>query len=348
MRDKGSEWRALKKIRERGPLSFTPLVEAVCEPYMPSYGGVPKSPVAVLSALGDKLAILGRSSRVWYDLGHLLYVFSANDVAEFHRLVLTRVGSASGLVTPVVRTSSPSVVTEAAIMWARDEHSGLCIRVDGATHLSKNAQVVQDILATSGLPASELDLIFDAQDLPNAVAHEALRDFFPLSDTTRTWAVIAGSFPKSITDMSPDEYEHTRDRSEWLSWRDEILQAGTWRRPMYGDYATQPAIYIPSPSFPGSPSVRYTCSEQYVVLRGRGGSGASGADFGQYIGHALYLRQQSYFCDVLTTPGDAYVERIAELVNGTGNLTTWRIASIERHLQVVNAQMLRFAPVLSR
>lgn len=347
MRDKGSEWRAMDSFLRAGALPFIPLVEAVCEPFITQRGHLPESPVAVMEKLGTRIVALTDSGRVWVDLGNLEGVFSSNDIAEMLRVVRNHRELARHLVIPVIRTSMQPPVIDAAIEWARSEGSGLCIRVDGLTALREKGRLVSDISAEAGLINESIDLVLDAQDLPLAVSHDEMRATFPLSQTARTWAVLAGSFPPSITDMPPDEYEHHRDRREWTAWRDEIEVPGAWRRPIYGDYATQPAIYSPSPSFPGSPTVRYSATEEYIVLRGRGGYGSEGADFSQFIGHARFLRQQPYFCAVTRTLGDDYVDRIASGGNGTGNLTTWRVASLQRHLSVVAAQVAEFAPIFA-
>jgi hypothetical protein len=344
MRDKGSEWKAVKNFLQAGALPFTPLVEAVCEPFMAPYGSPVKSPVRVIADLASKIVPMTASGRIWVDLDNLRRIFSDNDVAELYRIALGHFGSVSALVTPVVRTSSPPEILDVAFAWSRGSGCGVCIRVEGSPHLSTKAAAVRSIAAGSGEHPTDIDLIYDAQDLPRAVSHDALRDYLPLSAHARTWVVLAGTFPPMITDMKADEYEHKRERGEWAAWCEEISDDEGDRLPLYGDYATQPAIYMPSPPFPGSPSVRYTTAEQFVVLRGRGGYGDRGADYGQYIGHAIYLRDQPYYCDVVPTPGDAYVDRIATRTHGTGNATTWRIASLERHLHVVATQVARFAP----
>lgn len=347
-RDKGSEWRTVHNFLERGVVPFTPLVEAVRERFLPAKDKPTPHPVAVLTKLSSRLEPLTDSGRVWIDLGHILGLFSPNDVAEMHDIVRRNRGLVRNLVTPVVRSSSPDPVIAATIEWAREEHSGICIRVDGLTHLASKSDTVQDLMRLSGLAPTEIDLIVDAQDLPRAVGHEELRDAFPLSQAARAFVVLAGTFPKGITEMSPNEYEHTRERGEWLVWQDEIDRPGNWRRPNYGDFATQPAIYSPSPPFPGSPSVRYTVGDRFVVLRGRGGSNGKPTDYSQYVGHARYLRQQSYYRDLLSTSGDDYVERIATGGNGTGNLSTWRVASLERHIGVVAYQVAQFARIFAQ
>ena len=341
LRDKGSEWRTIRRFLDVGKLPFIPLIEAVREPYQPQRGGTPRDPLTVLAELGEKVRSVTSSGRVWVDLGHLVGLFSANDVARFHELVRSNAGLLTQNVTPVVRTSSPGPIVEASLRWAHQEGSGICIRVEGPTHLREKAGIVASLAAASGLKDSELDLIFDAQDLPRALSYEELELTLPLTQTARSWSVVAGRFPASITHLSPDDYVHRLDRDEWTAWNDEIAHGRLHRQPDYGDYATQPAIYSPSPAYAGSPSVRYTIGEQYVVLRGRGSASGRKLDYGQYVGHAIYLRQQDYFGEVCRTAGDEYVDRIASRELNTGTPMTWRIASFDRHISVVAAQVAR-------
>lgn len=339
MRDKGSEWMAMDRFLKAGQLPFTPLIEAVCEPMM--YKG--KNPIDVIASLGKKLAPLTDSGRVWVDLGNLLFQYSPNDVAELHGVLRGSVGLAVHRVTPVVRTSSPGAIVEAAFEWARDEDSGICVRVDGVSRLAESAARVTEIVDAFGRDLSDVDLIFDAQDLPRAISHDALGDAFPIYKAARNWVALGGTFPGSITHMDPDLYEHRWERAEWTTWRDGATQMSTARLPMYGDYATQPPNYSPSQQFRGSPSVRYTLGEEYVVLRGR-----RNGEKGQYIGHARYLREQAYYREIIATPGDTYVETIAARTDREGSATTWRVASLERHLHVVAAQVARLSPVATR
>jgi len=347
MRNKGSEWQALGRCLERGPLPFVPLVEAVREPFIPSRGRLPEDPATVMAKLNSRIKILAHAARVWIDHGNLVGTFSTHDVLEMLRIVYRLDGRAATRATPVVRASSPPALMEALVRVARTQRAGLCIRVDGVTHLESKAAIVSDLVLQAGVDASEIDLVVDAQDLPRVVSHDELRDRFPLFENARTFAIVAGTFPPSITDLSPDQYVHKLERGEWSAWQQEMQQETAWRRPAYGDYATQPAVYAPSPSFPGSPSVRYTTADQFVVLRGRAGPSGVGTDYGQFIGHARFLRQQPYYRDVLDTPTDAYVEWIASGAHKTGNLTTWRVASLERHLMVVARQVAEYVPVLA-
>lgn len=341
MRDKGSEWRALTSLQRLGPLAFTPLIEAVCEPFLVNARNTPKNPVDVIRQLAAKARTVTDRAPAWIDLGNLLNVFSDRDVATFYEILRSEgardLGLGRHLLVPVVRSTSPEPVLTAAIEWHTRLRSGVCYRIMGPTHADKAGRALAEFALRIGDSSLTLDLVYDAQDLPLVFGHEALADVFPISQKARSWSVISGTFPASITPLSPNDYEHKLERTEWQAWKAEIDRNAGWRPPIYGDYATQPSIYTPSLPYAGSPSVRYTGAEEFVVLRGRGGS--RGPGYSQFVGHALFLRDQTYYRNVASTLGDSYVERIAQRDQGTGNLTTWRVASLQRHLQVVASQV---------
>lgn len=99
------------------------------------------------------------------------------------------------LVTPVARSSSPNTLSEGVLAWARNSGAGLCVRLDGLTHLSAKKQIVEDLVSQSRIPLSMIDVIADAQDLPRAYSHEDLASALPAGQQSRTWAVLAGTFP---------------------------------------------------------------------------------------------------------------------------------------------------------
>jgi len=343
-RDKGSEWRAISRLQMMGHASFRPLVEAACEPLMPRLKSTAKTPQQTMIALGSKLQGLALRGSVWVDLSNLSHLFGPSDRAQLSGVLRTALGSDAAGVTPVIRTSSDILEIEAAILWARSVGSGLAIRIDGLTSVDEKARTVAAIAKESQLPMEMIDLIADAQDLPLAVTHEELVNAFPLSQEARCWTLVAGSFPRAITHLSPAIYEHNLARAEWDTYQKEVQQDVSWRRPEYGDYATQPAIYAPSPPFRASPSVRYTSGSGFVVLRGTGGKGS---DFSQYIGHARFLQGQAYFGDICRGEAESYVGRIASGSHGTGNATTWRIASLQRHVEVASVQVGALPGVVS-
>lgn len=338
-RDKGSEWKTIHSLQYMGELPFRLLVEAVCEPFIPNRKGLTLTPNTVASRLARNLAKASMSGPVWIDFGNLtaLRTFSGADIALM--LDLLRVHAEAGgwghLIVPVVRTTSELSMVNAVARWAARLDSGICIRVMGANGLAAKATFVNAVLESSGLDHNQIDLVIDAQDLPSVASQQQLADAFALSQSSRTWAIIAGTFPSAVTHLSADDYIHLLPRTEWMEFSSDRSLGSGKRTPLYGDYATQGSLYAPSPGFGASATIRYTAGDDYLVLRGHGGTKA---DFKQYIGHARFLVAHASYRDVTGSPAEAYIEKIARGESGTGNATTWRVASLQRHLSVVAAQ----------
>ncbi len=336
-RDKASEWAAIHSSFFFGHLPFRPLIEAVCEPFIPDREGRTQTPAQVIRRLADNLSRIVWAGPVWVDFGNLSVrdTLTFSDIARMLDDLRASCGGWSHLIIPVVRTTSAPQVADAAFRWATTTGSGLCIRVMGLSDLAAQSLIVDTTVRQSGLSQQQIDLIVDAQDLPSVMSQQQIATQFPLSQTSRTWAIVAGTFPSTVTDLSPDKYLHRLPRTEWTEFSDDVSLPNGWRTPVFGDYATQGAIYVPSPGHAASPTIRYTAGEEYVVLRGRKGKEI---DFNQYIGHSRFLRAEPLFRDVTSTNADTYVERIAVGTNGTGNASTWRVASLQRHVSVTEAQ----------
>lgn len=341
-RDKASEWKVIDAFAARGELPFRLVMEAVSEPLMPTGRGRSKTPDQVIDRLCDRLAHIARFGRVLVDLENLMLELSGADVARLADRMAARFISDGSEVVPVVRTSRPAPLAGAILNWARRSGTGLAIRTSGVTSLPEKSARVAQLAESSALPADIIDLIADAEDLPSHVPLVNFANALPLSRTSRSWSVVAGSFPAGIAELSADIHEHILERTEWLSYVEQLPTLVGQRIPAFGDYATQHARYLPSKPFAPSPSVRYSTADSYVVLRGRRNLPNAHA---QFIGHARFLRQQPYFCEIVRTSGDEYVERIAVGSNGTGNGTTWREASLSRHVSLVVAQVMALPAV---
>lgn len=182
--------------------------------------------------------------------------------------------------------------------------------MDGVTHLREKAKQVVAVAKSSGLKDSDIDLIVDAQDLPRAVSYKDMESSLPMSQNARTWTVLfqlLGWVGAPITATSPHSPPCIPSRRPTL----EVLR-----------------FVIPR-------------AKSLSSFRGRGSSSRKRLDFGQYVGHAIYLVQQEFFRDVCNTGGDEYVDFLASRIHGTGNMTTWRVASLQRHVGVVAAQLAR-------
>lgn len=334
-RDKASEWRAIQSNIVGGDLPFSVLAEAVCEPLRAGGRTHSNAPDAVVTRLAVRIGELPRTSWVAADLDNLLMDLSAGDVASLVPLLGRFAASGVLVPRPVVRTSTPQPVRAALFDLAGRLGNGLVIRLDGVNRIEQGARQVEAIALESGVGRGAIDLVVDAKDLPQYVSLSALHDAIELIQSCRSWTFLSGTFPASITHLHSRTLLHRLDRTEWEVYRDQMATFTGQRAPSFGDYATQGAIYKPSDPFRPSPSVRYSTETGYLVLRGRRDAPEGHS---QYIGHARVLRALPDFGSLIDGPAEDYVRRIATGLHGTGNGTTWRVASLQRHIGLVVAQ----------
>lgn len=339
-RDKASEWRAIQGLSSPRGLPCAVLVEAVCEPLRRAGKTLSSAPDAVVTRLATRVGALGSSNWVAADLDNLLLDLSAADVAMLVPL-LGRFAP-MGVLTPlpVVRTSTPGVVRAATYDLARRLGRGLVIRVDGVNQLEQRSIAVASIAKEAGVPPHQIDVVVDAQNTPRFIPIDVLHDSIDLIGSCRSWTFLSGTFPAGVTHLTPKILLHRLDRAEWDTYQAQVLTLGRRRVPHFGDFATQSAVYSPSDPFRPSPSVRYTTADGYLVLRGKRDAPEGHK---QFIGHARVLVTLPEFAAVTEGSAEAYVRWIATGANGTGNGTTWRIASLQRHVTLAVAQeaMLR-------
>ena len=254
-RDKSSEWKAIHSFQLLGHLPFRPLIEMVCEPFLPNRLGNTSTPKQVIQRLAENLFGIVSSGPVWVDLGNLsaLETFTAADVARMLGDLRTQAREWAHLIVPVVRTTSSPQFVDAAIRWASSTGSGLCIRVMGLNDVVAQSAFVDSTIRLSRLDHGDIDLIIDAQDLPSVMAQHQVAVHYPLCQSSRTWAIVSGTFPREITHLSPDSYVHLLPRTEWSAFMSDLSLPEGWRTPVYGDYATQGSIYAPSPGHSASP-----------------------------------------------------------------------------------------------
>jgi hypothetical protein len=335
-RDKGSEWRALGELAAAGTLPSLVLIEAVCEPLVGQNGKPGSAPDSIVMAIAVRSASLGRGAQVAVDVDNLLRQLSPSDAALLVPLLGYFFGMVVCIPRPAVRTTSPEPILSAAVELAHRTGSGLTLRVDGVHRFGADAQRANDIVRECGLAADRIDLVVDAKDLPSVVSIVEMHDSLTAAPFCRSWTVLAGTFPRSITHLSPETLLHRLERREWISYRDQLEEDGARiRLPWFGDYAAQGAVYEPAPPFRPSPSVRYTTADGFLVLRGKRDDPQGHS---QHIGHARVLQSLPEFGDIASGWTEEYVRRIAAGSNGTGNGTTWRVASIRRHVSVATSQ----------
>ncbi len=89
-----------------------------------------------------------------------------------------------------------------------------------------------------------------------------------------------------------------------------------------------------------SASIRYTTTDDWLVMRGEGLKNKNGPRHAQYAANAQLLVERKEFCGSDFSEGDAYIWRAAHGENaGPGNPEAWLRAGLNHHLTFVVRQI---------
>jgi hypothetical protein len=225
---------------------------------------------------------------------------------------------------------------------------GYCLRLSTENLLSPHFhQDVTSILNFFSSTPSNVDLIFDFGLVDeNGFDLFALCEGLPYLQQWRTFTTVGGAFPVDLTGMElGNSY---RPRWEWRSYRAQTsISTDIPRVPAFGDYTIQHPIYIePGNEFVPSASIRYSCDEDTLVMKGQKPNEDNGGHK-QYVAHAKMLSEHEHFLGAQFSAGDAYIaqkadafEKILELdKGGTGGSREWLYAGINHHLTLATHQL---------
>jgi hypothetical protein len=224
----------------------------------------------------------------------------------------------------------------------------VCLRLEAKdlqrTSLSNDADA---LLGYFNLAPEEVDLLIDWKTLQGfGPDFTALCNHLPHLPRWRTFTFASGAFPMNLTGFSVGRHE--QKRWDWITWRDQVAKPSSHLRiPTYGDYTIQHPIYIvhePGTILNPSASIRYTCEDYWIIMRGEGLYHKGSPGHEQYPANAYLLSEQEEFCGADFSFGDAYIkERSLELakekVEKPGNPTTWLEAGVNHHIALVLQQI---------
>jgi hypothetical protein len=155
----------------------------------------------------------------------------------------------------------------------------------------------------------------------------------------RTFTIAIGHFPKDLTGFPVGE--HLLPRLDWRYWRDQVTSSqGLPRIPSYGDYTIQHPVFGEPPAFPNfSASIRYTTTEDWVIMRGEGVRNVGGPGYAQWPANAVMLCKRAEYCGADFSDGDRYIRERSVLSSKPGTAETWLRAGINHHLTFVVRQI---------
>ena len=343
LRSKAAEWLALESlpIAIRGKL--TPVMEfppsaLLARPKEAKKNGRSAAEHA-LRIFFDHVVKDAARGRLFVDLGQL----GDRPIVEAERgwQHVARVVTLPAGVVPVVWAHSKNARTWSDVRKvASSTGSGLCLRVAaGMTPITDLARTIQTALNTLGVTPDHVDLIVDLGRAPGHLSHDDLRNALPSISAWRSWTVLAGVFPKDLSQFSSDTLVHRWPREDWRVWREHVTNSPMVRRPSFGDFTIQYGEFFESPKIAGSLSVRYTLDSEWLILRGKKANKEEGATYEQFHGHARYLCRQPLFFGRGFSAGDEFIASKQDAGVTPGNTKQWLAAGINHHMTAVVAQL---------
>jgi len=159
----------------------------------------------------------------------------------------------------------------------------------------------------------------------------------------------SGAFPIDMTECSFEDPTYL-PRTDWTSWRSNVVEGRLVRAPIYSDYSIRHPLYSESLQFfESSSTLKYTVGSQWMILRGKKRA------LHMYLTSAHLLVQQPEFKEATYSKegnfsaGDAYIVKKAKhfdevfrhdnSVKGTGRTQDWIAAGVSHHIAVVMHQL---------
>lgn len=236
---------------------------------------------------------------------------------------------------PATALTAPAMYQAAVASVHAADQRGTVLRVD-LQELNLAAQWAPVWIT----PPQQTDLIVDFADNVGTAAKMTaaiVHSFHNLhwGPNWRTVTMAGTSMPENFTGYLAGL--HTIPREEVHLWW-ALATAGLPYRIDFGDYATPPIAEPPPAIAWGYPiNVRYTLAQEFLICRGVKTTGFGGVDMEpQLIGHAqsivAYPQRGPLNCWA-----DNYIDQIAALQVGPGNLETWVQIGINRHIELVRS-----------
>jgi len=257
---------------------------------------------------------------------------SAGFLAMFDTL-----GNAGVQVMPAVSIQSPTAYLSLAKNVVGKYAPGVVVLASLA-NLSNAAGWV----ASQGWQQNGVDLVIELGDitaLPLSsfrpyVLHELTTAIGPQS-SWRSVTLVASSAPQDYSALPPGRTDVPR--LEWLLWSQ--LQGNLSFQLDFGDTGhIHPSLAEP-PGFAmarATVSARYTVDDNWIVLKGKQTSGASGQPMAkQFLGHAKTLANDAAFDALPQCWADDHIKAIAATTATPGNRTTWATIAMNRHLEFI-------------
>jgi hypothetical protein len=345
LRWKRAEQLALRHLNSPDKAAITPLIELIPANFKPGRDGDEKDPADVLNRQAEEIKRNWGTTPFFIDFGHvdeqLPPISGRTHPLEYLRSRAELVGITLIPVTGLDRRAA----YQDAVTHVTATGSGACLRISSRDVLRLGfAADIASLATRLHLSCDKIDLVLDYQVFdPSAPTLAILVPRIPNLELWRTVTVARGAFPRDLQQFTPGRHTITRD--DWVSWRNQTARGRHVRRkPSFADYTVQYGIYLEPPQRSNpSASIRYTLSEQWLIMRGEGIFNEDGPGHAQYAANAMLICDSDDFYGQGFSYGDGYIFDVSQGVQNHGNPETWIRAGINHHLTVVARQLASLA-----
>ena len=332
LRWKGAEKTATRALNSDIKRSVVPIIEFVPKDFWGT------SEHAAINTVGKEIAEnWGWKNPVIID-PHLLGDRTAAQTIQVVLRALIRYKVACGIVTDVSR----AVEYQEAVADSLGSINGLdlCLRINPIhLRLAGLDSAIRELLRKLRRRPTDVHIIVDFRLISGEGTNfEPALNSLPMLNDWRSITTLAGSFPKDLRDLAPNE-QHFLPRSEWDSWsslneRSSVLTA-------FGDYTIQHPFFEDREGKRSnfSPSIRYTCANGYLIMRGEGVKNKGGPGYEQWLAEATILSEKSEFSGASFCWGDTFIHDKSNEPLNPGSIKDWLAATINHHLTLVAKQI---------
>lgn len=329
LRWKQAEENALRDLFPSTKSGLTPLIE------IPETREIDP---AMVAKCASSIAIAWGDAPFFFDLGKRTTSVPPSTVDTFF-MKAKDIGLSA---IPTIGLGMSPVFKGAVAEVARKDRHGLCVRVLRDELEKPNfGLAVKELLRSVNHEETQTDVVIDLKIFrPTDGDFNRILQALPSLSKWRTVTIVAGSFPKYLTEFVVGQHE--LQRKEWVAWSAAINNHKLPRLPTFGDYTIiHPYLSTPIPGMNISASIRYTAWDYWAIMRGEGLRNEGGAGYAQYPANAEMLTMRADFSGPWFSAGDRYISEMAMKKDRTGNPTTWLQAGVNHHLTFVVDQLAK-------
>ena len=263
-----------------------------------------------------------------------LFNFSETGSAAEMTNIITTLRAGGVPAQPSMEMTAPAGYIAAALPLAVAHGAVLKVRIGDLPHLVNWCLI-------NGLHPGQLDIVLCAGHLPDfgpgvldsVVAHHLQN--FPGAGTWRSVTLAASAAPKDHTSLALGP--NPVPRLDWQLW--QAVRSVASFQVDYGDHGIGHPDMTEPPGVAmakATVSARYTRDNDWLVIKGRPTSGATGIPMAaQYLAHAGTFHGSPGFGGLPACWGDDRVRQIATAATPSGNRTSWVALSANRHMELV-------------